>query len=326
MDLVRKLPGASLLAAWIFASAAAVGATPDSAERFPTRPIRFLIGAAPDLMPRLLAQKLGDTWKQQVVVDQRPAAGGIMAGETAARAPADGYTWIMSTASFVILDLLQPKLTYRFSRDFRPVALMATLPWVVVVHPSVPAKTLRDFVQLARTQPGKLNYANPGNGTSTHLVIEIFKSAAKIDIVNVPYKGVVAATADVLAGQVQMTFAIAQAAVPYVKDGRLRALAITSSRRSAALSDVPTLVESGFAEIDMVGWNGLHVPVNTPRPIVQKLNNDINRLLQTPEMKQQLVAAGFEPAETSVEQFDAFVKKDIERYSRIIREANIRMD
>jgi tripartite-type tricarboxylate transporter receptor subunit TctC len=136
----------------------------------------------------------------------------------------------------------------------------------------------------------------------------------------------VAATADVLAGQVQMTFAIAQAAVPYVKDGRLRALAITSSKRSAALPDVPTLVESGFSEIDMVGWNGVHVPVNTPRPIVQKLNADLNRLLQSPELKQQLVAAGFEPAETSVEEFGAFVKKDIERYSRIIREANIRMD
>ena len=175
-------------------------------------------------------------------------------------------------------------------------------------------------------QPGKLNYANPGTGTSTHLVTEIFRSAAQIDIVNVSYKGVVAATADVLAGQVQLTFAIAQAAVPYVQSGRLRALAITSSKRSAALPDVPTLVESGFAEIDMVGWNGVHVPANTPRTIVQKLNTDLNRLLQTPELKQQLIAAGFEPARTTVEEFDAFVKKDIERYGRIIREANIRLD
>jgi tripartite-type tricarboxylate transporter receptor subunit TctC len=326
MDGVGKLFSAGLVAGCLFASLPVPAATLEGAEQFPARPVRFLIGAAPDLLPRLMAQKLGETWKHQVVVDQRPAAGGIIAGETAARAPADGYTWIMSTASFVILDLLQPKLTYRFNRDFRPVALMATLPWVVVVHPSVPAKTLREFVQLARAQPGKLNYANPGTGTSTHLVTEIFRSAAQIDIVNVSYKGVVAATADVLAGQVQLTFAIAQAAVPYVQSGRLRALAITSSKRSAALPDVPTLVESGFAEIDMVGWNGVHVPANTPRTIVQKLNTDLNRLLQTPELKQQLIAAGFEPARTTVEEFDAFVKKDIERYGRIIREANIRLD
>jgi len=324
--MMKRLSKAAYVVLTVAACTPAAAATVPPADAFPTRPVRFLIGAAPDLLPRLMAQKLGESWKQQVVVDQRPAAGGIIAGETAARAPADGYTWIMSTASFVILDLLQPKLTYHFSRDFRPVALMATLPWVVVVHPSVPAKTLREFVQLARAQPGKLNYANPGTGTSTHLVTEIFKNAAKIDVVNVAYKGVAAATADVLAGQVQMMFAIAQAAVPYVKDGRLRALAITSSKRSAALPDVPTLVESGFTEIDMVGWNGVHVPVNTPRALVQKLNTELNRLLQTPEMKQQLISAGFEPAQTSVEEFDAFVKKDIERYGRIIREANIRLD
>lgn len=304
--------------------AGAAGA--EAPQDFPTKPIRFVIGPAPDLMPRLMAQKLAETWKQQVVVDQRPAAGGIIAGETAAKAPPDGYTWIMSSASFVILDELYPKLPYRFVRDFTPVTLMASLPWIVVVHPSVPAKTLRELVDYARARPGKLNYANPGTGTSTHLVTEIFKNAAKIDVVNIVYKGVVAATTDVLGGQVQMGFVIAQAAVPHVQAGRLRALAITSGKRSAALPGVPTLVESGFPEIDMVGWNGLHVPAKTPRAIVGKINADVNRLLHTPELQQQLVTAGFDPAQTTIEEFDAFVKKDIGRYAKVIRESNIRLD
>lgn len=296
------------------------------AQGYPNRPIRFLIGPAPDLMPRLMAQKLSEIWKQQVVVDQRPAAGGIIAGETAAHAPADGYTWIMSSASFIIVDELYPKLPYRFSRDFTPVTLMATLPWIVVVHPSVPARSLRDFVQLARAKPGQINYANPGNGTSTHLVTEIFRNTAKIDIVNVTYKSVAAAITDVLGGQVQMMFAIAQAGVPHVQSGRLRALAITGSKRSAALPDLPTLVESGFPEIDMVGWNGLHVPAKTPRAIIDKINGDVNSLLQSPDLNQRLLAAGFEPAQTTIEQFDAFVKKDVSRYRKVIRESNIKME
>lgn len=294
-----------------------------AAEDFPRRPVRFVIGPAPDLLPRLVAQKLAEGWKQQVVVDQRPGAGGIIAAETAAKAAPDGYTWLMSAASFVILDELYPKLPYRFARDFAPVTLMATLPWIVVVHPAVPARTLRELVELARSRPGQLNYANPGAGTSTHLVTEIFKNAARIDIVNVGYKGVVAAVA---AGEVQMGFAIAQSAVPHVKSGRLRALAITSRARSAALPEVPTLVESGFPEIDLVGWNGVHVPAATPRALVERINHDINRLLSEPEVKERLVAAGFEPAHTTVEAFAAFVRRDYERYGRVIRESNIRLD
>lgn len=309
-----------------FCALAPIRAEAVPAQEYPNKPIRFVIGPAPDLMPRLMAQRLAEIWKQQVVVDQRPGAGGIVAGETAAKAPADGYTWIMSSASFIIIDELYPKLPYRFVRDFTPATLMATLPWIVVVHPSVPAKSLPELVQLARSRPGQLNYANPGNGTSTHLVTEIFKNAARIDIVNVGYKGVVAAVTDVISGQVQMTFAIAQSAVPHVQSGKLRALAITSPKRSAALPDVPTLVESGFPEIDMVGWNGVHVPAKTPRAIINKINGDINRLLQSPELNERLLAAGFEPAQTTVEAFDAFVKKDIARYHKVIRESNIKID
>ena len=307
--MMKRLSKAAYVVLTVAACTPAAAATVPPADAFPTRPVRFLIGAAPDLLPRLMAQKLGESWKQQVVVDQRPAAGGIIAGETAARAPADGYTWIMSTASFVILDLLQPKLTYHFSRDFRPVALMATLPWVVVVHPSVPAKTLREFVQLARAQPGKLNYANPGTGTSTHLVTEIFKNAAKIDVVNVAYKerrgrdgrrprGSGADDVRHRAGR------------SAVHEGRTAARARDHEQqalgRAARRADAGRI---GFHRDRHGGMERRDVPVNTPRALVQKLNTELNRLLQTPAMKQQLISAGFEPAQTSVEEFDAFVKK-----------------
>jgi len=296
------------------------------AQDYPVRPVRFIIGAAPDLLPRLVGQKLAENWGQQVVIDQRPGASGIIAGEIAAKAPPDGYTWLMTSATFVILSGLYPKLPYDLGRDFAPVTLMATLPFILVVNPSVPAKSLAEFVQLARTRPGQLNYGNPGNGTSTHLATEMFKNIAKIDIVNIPYKGVVPAITDLVGGQVQFMFAIAQAAVPHVQSGKLRALAITSARRSSAVPDLPTIAESGFPEIDVVGWNGVHVPAKTPRAVVSKIHAAIAEILNSREMRERMLAAGFEPALTTVEQFDAFVQKDVRRYAKVIRESRIRVD
>ncbi len=296
------------------------------AQTYPTRPIRLLLGPSPDLLSRLVGQKLGERWGQQVVIDQRPAAGGIIAGETAAKSPPDGYTWLLSTASFLTLAGLYPKLPYDFMRDFSPVTLMGTLPWVVVVNPAVPAKSLNEFVQLARAKPGQFNYANPGNGTSTHLVIEMFLNDAKIKVVNIPYKGVVASITDVLGGQAQMTFAITQAGVPHVLSGKLRALAVSSAKRLSALPEVPTLAESGFKDMDVVGWNGVHVPTGTPRAIIDQINKAINEVLLTRDMQERMAAAGFEPAATTVPEFDAYVKKDFARYTKVIREAHIHVD
>jgi tripartite-type tricarboxylate transporter receptor subunit TctC len=319
-----KLPLSVLAAAaagCLFATAESrAAATPD----FPTKPVRFVLGPAPDLLPRLLSQKLSEHWKQQLVIDQRPGAGGVLAGDTVAKAPADGYTWLMSAASFVIIDKLYPKVPYDFNRDLTPVTLMATVPYIVVLHPSVPAKSLRELVQLAQSRPGQLNYASAGTGTSTHIVTEIFKSAAKVDITHVAYKGVVAAVADVLAGQVQLTFSVAQAAVPHVQTGKLRAIATTSAKRSSVLQDVPTMTEAGYRDVDVVGWNGVHVPALTPRAVIDRINRDINNVL--PELNERLIAAGFEPTRTTVEAFDAFVKKDVSRYTKVIRESNIRLD
>lgn len=296
------------------------------AENYPNRPVRLVLGPSPDLLSRMVGQKLAEVWGQQLVIDQRPAAGGIIAGETVAKAAPDGYTWLLSTASFVTLAGLYPKLPFDFQRDFTPVTLMGSLPWVVVVHPSVPAKTLAEFVQLARAKPGQYNYANPGNGTSTHIVTEMFLHDAGIKLVNIPYKGVVASLTDLVGGQAHMSFGITQASVPHVLSGRLRALAVSSAKRLTALPEVPTLSESGFKDMDVAGWNGVHVPTGTPKAIIERINKNINDILKTREMQERMIASGFEVGATTVAEFDAYVKRDFARYTKVIREANIRVD
>jgi len=296
------------------------------AQPYPMKPIRFVLGPAPDLLPRLVSQKLSEHWGQQVIVDQRPGAGGAIAAELVARASPDGYTWLMSTGSFYVLEALNPKLPYRMLRDIGQVTLMATLPFIAVVHPSVPAKNLNDLVRLAKASPGKLNFASAGVGTTTQLAAELFKQSAQIDIVHVPYKSVAAAIGDLLSGQAQLMFSIAQGAVPHVQSGKLRALAVTSPRRSPAVPEVPTMVEAGFADIDIVGWNGLSVPINTPRELVAKLNRDVRLILARKDVQERMIAAGFDLADTSIEQFDAFVRKDARLYERIVKASAIRLD
>ncbi len=299
---------------------------PAHAQDFPTKPVRFVIGPAPEMLPRLVGQKLSELWGQQVVIDQRPGAGGIVAGDLVSKAAPDGYTWLMSTGAFYVVDALYPKLSYNMVRDFAPVTLMASIPFIAVVHPAVPAKSLAELVQLAKAQPGKLNFASAGTGTTTQLAAELFKLSAGINIVHVPYKGVAPAVTDVLAGQVQMMFVVAQAAVPHVQSGKLRALGITSPKRSPAVPEVPTITEGGFPEIDIVGWNGVSVPIKTPRALVNKLNTDIRKILGQKDMQDRMIAAGFDLADTTVEQFDAFIKKDVVLYNRIIKESKMKLD
>jgi tripartite-type tricarboxylate transporter receptor subunit TctC len=297
-----------------------------AAQDYPTKPIRFVLGPALDLLPRIIGQRLTETWGQQVVIDQRPGAAGIIAADLVAKSPPDGYTWLLGAASYVAISSLYPKLPYNFERDFAPVTLMGTLPFIVVVHPSVPVKSLADLIQLARAQPGKLNFASAGNGTSTQIAAEMFNSVAKIKTVHVPYKGVAPGVTAVLGGEVQLMFGIAQSVVPHVHTGKLRALAITSTKRSPAVPDVPTMAEAGYAEVDVVGWNAIHVPAKTPAAIIQKINAEVNRLIKFPEMNERMIAAGFEPAITTVAEFDAFVKKDFNKYAKVIKEAKIRVD
>jgi tripartite-type tricarboxylate transporter receptor subunit TctC len=297
-----------------------------AAQDFPNKPVRFVLGPALDLLPRIVGQKLTESWGQQVVIDQRPGAAGIIAADLVAKSPPDGYTWLLSAASYVAISSLYPKLPYNWDRDFTPVTLMGTLPFIAVTHPTVPVKTLAEFVKLASAQPGKLNFASAGNGTSTQIAAEMFNSVARIKTVHVPYKGVAPAVTAVLAAEVQFMFGIAQSVVPYIHSGKLRGLATTSGRRSTAVPDIPTMKEAGYGEVDVVGWNAIHVPAKTPQAIIQKINADVNRIIKTPEMNDRMIAAGFEPALTTVAEFDAFVKKDFNKYAKVVKEANIRVD
>jgi tripartite-type tricarboxylate transporter receptor subunit TctC len=310
----------------LFAFIAALAAPTLHAQAYPNKPIHFILGPSPDLLPRLIADRFSKATGQPVIVDQRPGAGGIIAGDVVAKSAADGYTWMQSSASFLISATFTPNMPFNLAKDFAPVTLMATIPFVLVINPSVPAKSLGELVTLARAQPGKLNYASSGTGGSAHLVGEMFKNATHVDMVHVPYKGVAPAVTDLIGGQIQASFIVAQAALPYVKDGRLRALAVTSLKRSLSAPEIPTIAELGYPGFEMIGWNGIHVPAKTPRAIIDKINTVVNQALKDPELRASMLKAGLEPADTSVEEFDTFVKRDIARYTKVVKESNIRFE
>ena len=309
----------------VAAGAPAQNPSPASAA-FPSKPIRFVLGPAPDLLPRLVGQKLTEMWGQQVIIDPRPAANGLIAAVAIAQATPDGYSWLLSTGSFVAENSLRAELPYHLLRDFAPVTLMATLPFVLVVHPSVPAASVAELIKLARAKPGQLNYASTGNGSTLHLGTEMFKSMAGIDMVHVPYKSVATALIDVVGGQVQVMFAAAQDGLPQVRSGRLRALAMSGPKRSVAAPEIPTVAESGLHGFELVGWNGVHVPVKTPRRIIDQLNRDINSVLKLPEVNERMIKSGFDPAPTTVAEFDKFVKENFARNAKIIKQMGIRAE
>ena len=300
--------------------------TPANAQEYPDKPIRIIVGPGPDALARLVGQKFTEAWGQQIIVDQRPAAGGIVAADAVTKAAPDGYTLLLTTGSFTINTALNAKLPYDFLRDLTPVSLMATIPFILVVRPDSPYKSLKDLIDAARAQPGKLNYASAGNGTPPHLAGEMLKQMAKIDMVHVPYKGVAPAITDLIGGQVQTMFAVAPAGLPQVKGGKLRALAVSSSKRYSPLPDVAAVAELGYPEFEVVGWNGIHAPAKTPQAIIDKLNREIAKVLKSKDGQERALAAGFEAVGSTVEEFDAFVKADIARSARVIKSANIHAD
>lgn len=309
-----------LLAAQLCAAALAF------AQNFPEKPIRLIVGPGPDVLARIVGGKMGDSWGHQVVVDQRPGAGGLIAADMVSKAQPDGYTLLLTTGAYTINHTLYPKAPYNLEKDFAPVSLLASISFLVIVPPSLPAKNLQELVQLARAKPGTLNCAHSGPGTTAHLGCEMLKSTAKIDIVPIPYKGTVPAIIDVVAGQAQLMFAVMQGGLPQLKAGKLRAVAVTGKKRHPSLPDVQTVTEAGYAGAEFVTWNGIHIPVKTPKPVLAKLNAEFDRILKLQDVRDRMFDLGLDPVGGSAESFGVFVKEDIARWAKVIKEAGVKAE
>ena len=310
-------------------AASAQGAPP--AANYPTKPIRLVVtyppGGNTDLVGRAVAQKLGEAWGQQVVVDNRGGAGGVLGTVIAKQAAADGYTILLGTSAGMVLNpLLMNKLPYDPHRDFAPVSLVIVNPQLLVVHPGLPARNIREFIALAKAKPGQLNFGSSGVGTPNHLGGEMLKAMAGISIVHVPYKGGAASITDLIAGQVQLVISSAPSVVPHVRSGRLRALAIGSAKRTPALPDVPTVAESGVPGYEYTTWYGIFAPARTPAPIVARLNAEFVRMLADPQMTQRFQSQGGDPASSTPAQLTAYMREEMARWTRVIKTAGIKIE
>ena len=294
-----------------------------AADAFPVKPIRIVIGFSPggyiDLTSRLVAGPLAAALGQQVVVDNRSGAGGVVGTEIAARAAPDGYTLtIGSIGTHAINQTLYRKLPYNVVKDFQPIARLSDAPNILAVHPSFPAKSVKELLALAKARPGQVMYASAGAGTSTHIAAVLFEYLGHVKLVHVPYKGGGPALVDVVAGQVPVTFATAASVSPHTKSGRLRGLGITGSHRSTLLPDLPTIAESGLPGYEMINWLGLFAPMGTPRAVVDKLAAESLRVVQLPEVRERLNAQGAEPSPLGTDEFTPFVKKEVDKWAKVV--------
>jgi tripartite-type tricarboxylate transporter receptor subunit TctC len=304
-----------------------LAAGPLQAQTYPTKPVRLILpfppGGPSDILGRALSQKLSDQLGQQVIADNRPGAGGNLGLELTAKAPPDGHTIVLSSPLISLSPSLYSKLNYR-QEDLAPISLVAIIQNVLLVHPSVPAKTLKELVQVARASPGKLNYGSGGVGTTTHLAPELFMSMTKTKMVHVPFKGSGLALIGLIGGQVDVLVMAVPAAEQQVKAGKARALAIVSEKRAAPLPDVPTAKESGFDNFVVDIWYGILAPAGLPANLSTRLNTEINKALAAPDMKDRLLAAGIQPVGNTPEQFAEFIKSETARFAKVIKDAGIK--
>jgi tripartite-type tricarboxylate transporter receptor subunit TctC len=300
------------------------------AQPYPARPVRVIVtfppGAGSDISTRLVTAKLGETFGRPFVIDNRAGAAGNIGVELAAHAAPDGYTLLAVTASAAISQSAYAKVPFDLARDFSPIALIASAPFILAVHPAIPAKSLQELIALAKSKPGQLSYATPGTGSSPHLAGELLKMEVGIDILHVPYKGTVPAVADVMGGNVSMALANTLVALPHVKAGRLRGIAITSARRSTLVPELPTIAESAVRGFEAGTWYGLLAPAGAPREIVSRLNRAVVQIVQLPDVREKLAAQGAEPLAGSPEQAGEFVRREISRWAKVVKAANIRLD
>jgi tripartite-type tricarboxylate transporter receptor subunit TctC len=301
---------------------------PGFAQTYPDRPIKiyhgFAAGGGADLLLRTLLPQLSENLGQQVVIEYRPGAGGNIAMEAVARAAPDGYTLLMGTPGLAINPSLYANLPFDPIKDFAPVSLIGTVQNVLIVNPAFAAKDVRELIELARANPGKLNFASSGTGTSLHLAGELFKVSTGVDIVHIPYKGGAQAMTDVISGQAEMMWNVLPSALPQIKAGTVRALAVTGKVRSESLPDIPTMREAGVPDYTAITWNGILAPANTPKAIIAKLNDAIVKALRTPEMKGKYAAIGQDLAWSTPEEFAAFIAEERARWSKTIGTAGIK--
>jgi len=299
-----------------------------AAQTYPTKAVRlvvpFLAGGSTDIVGRTVAQKLSEMWGQQAFVDNRPGGGTTIGTEMVAKAAPDGYTLLVTPAPFTINPSLLTKLPYDALTDFAPITLINTTPLVMVVNPGVPAKNVKELIALAKAKPSKLNFGSSGTGGSNHLAGELFDAMAGVKMVHIPYKGNAGALTDIVGGHLDVVYNGITSAVALIRGGKLRALAVTSLQRSAALPDVPTLNESGLKGFEAVAWNGLSAPAKTPRDVIMKINADVIKIVNSPELKERLKADGSDPVGNSPEQYAAFLRNEIAKWAKVIKFAGVK--
>ena len=322
---VSRAPALVACAALIGWSGGVAGQT-----AYPSRPVRLLVpyvaGGGSDFVGRTVATKLTEMWGSPVVVENRPGGGTNIAAELVARAAPDGHMLLLGGTPSTVNVSLYPKLPYDTVKDFAPVIHLDRAPNVLAVHPSLPAKSVKELIALARAKPGALNFASAGIGSSNHLSGELFRVMARIDIVHVPYKGGAAAVTDLLGGQVALYFGTTPSTMPLVKSGRLRGLAVTTAKRTPVAPELPTMAEAALPGFESSAWHGVFAPAGTPPAVITRLNADLNALLKSPEVVQRFASQGIDPTGGSAADFAAFVKEDIAKYRKLVQTAGIRMD
>ena len=303
---------------------------PAAAQNYPAKPVRIVVGLAPgggtDIVARMVGQRLGAALNQQVVIDNRPGASGNIAGEIVAKAPADGYTLIAVTASHVINPSLYSKMSYDPIKDFAGITQLTAQPYLFVINPGVPAKTVKEFVALAKTRKGGLTYASSGSGLLGHLGMELLKLQAKFDAVHIPYKGASPALVDTIAGQVDAFFPTIISGLPQVKSGKVRLIGVTTLKRAALLPDVPTIAEQGYPGYEVNGWYGMLAPAGTPKEVVAFLNREVANVLRSQEGRDKLAAEGAEGVGNTPEQFAAYMQSEAVKWDKVVKQAGARAD
>ncbi len=309
---------------------AAGAAAPAGAERYPEKPMRFIVpfppGALNDYLGRLLAAKFSENWGKQMVVDNRAGGSTIIGTEMAAKSPPDGYTLLLCSVALAVNQTLFPKLPYNTDRDLAFVSMVAATPYLLVVQPQMPVKTLQDLVALAKAKPGQLNYGSTGNGGTSNLMGEMLKTMAKIDIVHIPYKGLAPALTDMMGGQINIAFGGYSTVGELWKSGRLRAIAVTSAKRSPYTPDLPTIAESGYPGYEATPWWGLAVPAGTPKPIIAKINAEVQHIMKSPDVLEQMKSRAIEVWVSTPEELTAYYQKEVARWANVVKTSHIKAE